>query len=268
LLALRAFVYLLAVHIIPWENVGSRKEVRKIDCPHCGALVQEGREICPACGGQVVKRSFWRRLLSFLLPLPLTRTKVTRTSKVVIGKPLALNSLPPEFRANVENALASGHSQVMTIGEIPPELRAKIQDAMKSGLPRLDLPDELSPELRAKIEEAVSSAKTQYLTLDQIPPELKDKFRDAIASGQGVAKQVFSYQGPDGQMHTCQSLDEMPEDFRAKLKAAITAGQGGTSQVFTFQGPDGQKHVYHSLEEMPEGIRAFFRIASGNPPQE
>jgi hypothetical protein len=224
-----------------------------MDCPHCGALVQENQEICPACGGQVIKRSFWQKLLKFFSPVQVTRTKVIRVGNVEL-KGITFT----------DEELAKSQA----LADLPPDLRAKIQQAIKSGLPRLEFPNEFPPELRAKIEEALASGKTQYLTLNDIPDELRAKFQDAIASGQGVAKQVFSYQGPDGQMHTCQSLEEMPADIRDKLKEAIQAGQGDAKQVFSFQAPDGQKHVYHSLEEMPEGIRAFFRITSETPRQE
>jgi hypothetical protein len=224
-----------------------------MDCPHCGALLQENQEICPACGGQVRKRSFWQRLLKFFSPVQVTRTKVIRTSNLVIknrfpldkegGKPVILDDLPPELRAKVQNALASGQTPLISLGEIP-------------------------AELQAIMKEAIASGKTQYLTLNEMPPELGAKFQEAIASGQGVAKQVISYKGPDGQMHTCQSLEELPEDIQAKFKEAFASGQGSDKQVFTYQSPDGQKHIYHSLEEMPEDVQALFRAASEIPRKE
>jgi hypothetical protein len=221
-----------------------------MDCQQCGALIEEGQQICPACGSQVRKPSFWRRLwksLKFLPSIQIT-TKVTRTSEVEVkglsfsidkktGKRYTLKDIPPELRDQLQNAIALGQTRVL-LNEIPPELRAKLEEAMASG-------------------------QMQPLSLDELPPELRAKLKNAIfVSGPGVAKRVISYRGPDGQVHTCQSLEEVPEDIRAKFKEAIDAGQGSAKEVFTYQGSDGQQHTYHSLEEMPEDIRAIFRMAS------
>jgi len=206
-----------------------------MDCPQCDALIEEGQQICPACGSEVRKPSCWRRLwksLKFLPSIQIT-TRVTRTSEIE-GK---------GFSLSVDRKTGKHVTTLM-------------------------LPNEIPPELRAKLEEAIASGQKQLLSFDEIPPELWDKLKNAIVSGQGVAKQVISYRGPDGQTHTCQSLEEVPDDIRAKFKEAIEAGQGGAKEVFTYQGSDGQEHTYHSLEEMPEDIRAIFRIASKAPRQE
>jgi hypothetical protein len=124
-----------------------------MDCSQCGSLVQEGQEICPACGGQVGKRSFWRRLWQWFSSGNVSQAKIVGTRRV----------------------------------------------------------------------------------------------------------EVISYQGPDGQQHTCHSLDEVPPDIRAKVREAIASGQGITREVFSYQGPDGQKKTYHSLEEMPPDLRAIYQ---------
>jgi hypothetical protein len=213
-----------------------------MDCPKCGALLQESQEICPACGGQIPKQSLWQRLLKFFLPTPITQTKVARTSKVEL-RGISLDNIPPEFRDKLDDALASGQEQLTSL-------------------------EEISPELRDMLEQGIASGQTKLLSIEEIPPEIRSRFKDVIVSGQGITKQVICFQSPDGQRHTYHSLEEMPAEIRRKFKEIMESPRDIASEVFTYQGPDGLQHTHHSLEEMPPDIRAFFRIASEARPQE
>ena len=216
-----------------------------MDCPHCGALLPEDQKTCPACGGQARKRGFWRRLWQFLLPVLTTRTKVIFTTKV--EKFTFINQEPGK------------EQKFYSFDELPPELRVKVEEARATGQVQMLHLDEIPPELRAKMEEAKALGKSQLVTIDQFSPELSAKVKDAITSGQAVATQSFSFQGPDGKGQVYHSLEELPPELRAKIEDAIKLGQSGATRLFSYEGPDGQKRTYHSLEEMPPDIRALFQ---------
>ncbi len=216
-----------------------------MECSQGGALVPDDQEICPACGGQIRKRSLWQRVLQFLAPGKITRTKVIRTSTV-------------ENLTFIDKEIDKKRV-FYSLDEIPPELRAKFEEAKSSGQGRLLRLDEIPSELRAKFEQVKGLGEWQLLLLDEMPPELRAKFEKAKSSGQAVTEEFFSYQGPDGKRQVFHSFEEVPPELRAKLEEAKKSGQGVARKLFSYEGPDGQKHTYHSLEEMPPDIQAVFQ---------
>jgi hypothetical protein len=218
-----------------------------MECSQCGALVQDNQGICPACGGQVRKRSFWQRLWQFLGLPEIARIKVIRKVKIE-----NLTLLDPK---------TDKKKVFYSLDQMPPELRAKCEEALASGLGQMVNLEELSPELRAKVEQAKATGQWQLMTMKEMPPELQAKFDQAVASGHAITEEFFSFQSPDGKRQVFHSLDEVPAELRAKIEEARKLGQSSARRFFSFsfQGPDGQTHTYHSLEEMPPDIRALFQ---------
>jgi hypothetical protein len=198
-----------------------------MDCSHCGALLQEGQRICPACGGAVRKPGFWRRLWQFFSSANATQVNVIRTAQVekftfidgATGQEKACQSfdeVASQLQAKIKEAKASGQCQIFRLDEVPPELKKKFEEALASGKNPLLRPDEIPPEILSKLlEEAKSSGNLSFVPLNEIPAELRSQVEKAKALKQGTVKETFSFEGPDGQKHTYHSLEEMPPDIRA-----------------------------------------------------
>jgi hypothetical protein len=126
-----------------------------MDCQQCGALIEEGQQICPACGSEVRKPSFWLRLWKSLKLLPSIQitTRVTRTSEVE-GKGLSFS---------IDQKTGKHFTTLVLPNEIPPELRAKLEEAMASRQGQLLSLDEISPELQEMLQHGTASGQTKLL---------------------------------------------------------------------------------------------------------
>ena len=91
-------------------------------CAQCGKDLQEGQLDCPACLAPVVRPGFWKRLWALLAtPAPQTRVlgeKITERIEFVDRKTgqrqffSSLADVPPELRAQIDEARAQGHVTV------------------------------------------------------------------------------------------------------------------------------------------------------------